>query len=256
MNEYLTVLALAALPAAGNFAGGLFAEFVSVSDRLLSLALHAAAGIVLGVVGIELMEQVLQAEPPWVPLLAFVAGGGAAVALDAGVDFVRGRFGGDEDASGEDASREDASGRQAAWMIYIGVAVDLFSDGILVGTGSTLSVSLGLLLALGQVPADVPEGFATIATFKRQGVPRWRRLLLAASFTVPILLAATLGYWTVRDAPDLYKLSLLAFTAGILLTVAVEEMVVQAHQTEDSRWDALMLVGGFALFALIAVYLG
>ena len=77
MNEYLTVLALAALPAAGNFAGGLFAEFVSVSDRLLSLALHAAAGIVLGVVGIELMEQVLQAEPPWVPLLAFVTGGGA-----------------------------------------------------------------------------------------------------------------------------------------------------------------------------------
>lgn len=60
----------------------------------------------------------------------------------------------------------------------------------------------------------------------------------------------------MRDAPDLYKLSLLALTAGILLTVAVEEMVVQAHQTEDSRWDALMLVAGFALFALIAVYFG
>jgi ZIP family zinc transporter len=139
-------------------------------------------------------------------------------------------------------------------MIYVGVAVDLFSDGVLVGTGSTLAIGLGLLLAVGQVPADVPEGFATIASFKRAGVARKKRILLAASFALPILVGATLGYWAVRDAPDIYKLSLLAFTAGILLTVAVEEMVTQAHQTEDTRLDSLLLVGGFALFALIAVY--
>lgn len=246
MNEFLVVLALAALPAAGNFAGGLLAEFVPVSNRLLSLALHAAAGIVLGVVGIELMEQVLEAEPAWVAILAFIAGGAAAVGLDVLVDHIRCRFGGGNDPSSE---------QSAAWMIYIGVSVDLFSDGLLVGAGSTLSIGLGLLLALGQVPADVPEGFATIATFKRQGLPRGKRLLLAASFALPILAAATLGYWAVQDAPDILKLSLLAFTAGILVTVAVEEMVVQAHQTEDTRWDALVLVAGFALFALISVYL-
>lgn len=241
MQEYLVVLALAALPAAGNFAGGLLAEFVPLSDRRLSFALHAAAGIVLAVVGIELMGQVLLAEPPWVALLAFVAGGGVAVALDTLVDLVRGRFGGKAQDTG-------------AWMIYFGVAVDLFSDGLLVGTGSTLSISLGLLLALGQVPADVPEGFATIATFRKLGVPRRRRILLAASFALPILIAASLGYWVVRQAPDIYKLSLLALTAGILVTVAVEEMVTQAHATEDTRWDTLALVGGFALFALISVY--
>ena len=60
----------------------------------------------------------------------------------------------------------------------------------------------------------------------------------------------------VRGLPDLYKVSLLALTAGVLLTVAVEEMVAQAHQTEDTRWDSLALVGGFALFALVAVYFG
>ena len=243
MNEYLTVLALAALPAAGNFAGGVLAEFVPVRERLLSHALHLAAGIVLALVGIELMEQVLRAEPPWIPIVALVAGGGAAVGLDALVEHVRCRFGGSESIVGP-------------WMIYVGVAVDLFSDGILVGTGSTLAISLGLLLALGQVPADVPEGFATIAAFKRAGVDRKKRILLSASFAIPILGAATLGYRAVRDAPDIYKLTPLAFTAGILLTVAIEEMVSQAHESEDTRLDSLLLVGGFALFALIAVYVG
>jgi ZIP family zinc transporter len=245
MNDFLTVLLLAALPAAANFGGGLLAEVLPQSDRVLRLALHLAAGIVIGVVGIELMEQVLGVDRPWIPILTLVAGGAVAVGLDSSVEYVRCRFGG-----------ADAASSASAWMIYLGVSVDLFSDGVLIGTGSTLSLGLGLLLALGQVPADVPEGFATIATFRREGLPRRRRLLLAASLAIPIFAGATLSYWAVRDLPEIYKVSLLALTAGVLLTVAIEEMVTQAHQTEDSRWDSLALVGGFALFALVAVYFG
>lgn len=148
--------------------------------------------------------------------------------------------------------RESSAG---PWMIFIGVAIDLFSDGIMIGTGSTISVGLGLILALGQVPADIPEGFATIATFKDKGIPRGRRMLLSISFAIPVLLGATVGYWGVRGLPEVYKFVLLAFTAGILLTVAVEEIVGEAHETvEDSRWDSVVLVAGFALFALISVY--
>lgn len=46
VDGYLLVLALAALPAAGNFAGGLLAEAFDVPRRVLSLALHLAAGII------------------------------------------------------------------------------------------------------------------------------------------------------------------------------------------------------------------
>ena len=69
MQGFVLVLALAALPAAGNFLGGLAAEVFKVSERALSLALHLAAGIVLAVVGLELMPEALTAQPPWVPVL-------------------------------------------------------------------------------------------------------------------------------------------------------------------------------------------
>ncbi len=245
MNDYLIALALASMPALGNFAGGVLAEALPVSRRVLSLALHAAAGIVLAVVGVELMPEALGATHPWVIGLAFVAGGGFAVLVDAGLGLVQGRTGG------------EGGGEGGPWSIYVGVAVDLFSDGVIIGTGSTIAFGLGLLLAIGQVPADIPEGFATIATFRRQGVTRRIRLLLAASFALPILLGVTVGYWGVRGQPDLVKLGLLAFTAGVLLTVAVEEMVTEAHeaQDEDPRAASLFLVGGFALFALLTVYL-
>lgn len=59
-----------------------------------------------------------------------------------------------------------------------------------------------------------------------------------------------------RGQPEAVKLGLLAFTAGILMTVTIEEIVPEAHEQEDSRWATLCLIGGFALFALLSAYLG
>lgn len=147
------VLAFAALPALGNFAGGALAEFVPVSRLALNLALYSAAGVVVAVVAVELMPRALEAEPAWAIVLAFVLGGAFYAAVDWGIQRLNDRYGGE--------------GGAGPWVIFFGVSVDLFSDGIMVGTGSTVAVGLGLLLALGQVPSDVPEGFATIANFRR-----------------------------------------------------------------------------------------
>jgi ZIP family zinc transporter len=242
VDGYLLVLALAALPAVGNFVGGLLAEAFDVSRRALSLALHLAAGIVIGVVGLELLPRALEASAPWVPLLAFVAGGALFLGLERAIGYVKGRVG-----EGDDAG---------PLAIFSGVSIDLFSDGVLIGTGTVVNPALGLLLAIGQVPADVPEGFAAVATLRAGGVPRRRRLLLAASFALPVLLGATLGYFALRDASELLTLSVLALTGGALVTVVVEEMVPEAHEGETSRWGAVALTAGVALFGAISVYTG
>jgi ZIP family zinc transporter len=219
------------MPAIGNISGGLVAERFEISGDTLSLALHVAAGIILAVVGIELLPTTLEADPPWFVLVVFLAGGFFSIGLDSLTDFIAARTGGGRTESG-------------AWGIFAGVAV------------STISLGLGLLLALGQVPADIPEGFATIATFKSKGVPRRTRLLLSLSFALPIFLGVTVGYWLVRGQPAIVKFGLLAFTAGILLTVAVEEIIPEAHKEGEARLAAVALVGGFALFTFISIYLG
>ena len=240
VSDYLTALALAALPALANFGGGVLAELFRVSSRALSLALHLAAGIVLAVVAVELIPQALDVDQPWVPILAFIVGGGFFLAIDAGIERLTAGRGG-----------------SGPFVIFFGVAVDLFSDGVMIGTGTSIEFGLGLLLALGQTPADVPEGFAAIATFKNAGVGRRKRLLLAAAFALPIMLGVTIGYWGVRGQSELVKLSLLAFTAGVLTTVVIEEIVPESHKEgPDSRLATAFFVGGFAVFALLAEYLG
>lgn len=243
MDGYLLALVLTALPALGNLGGALLAEFGRFSPRALSYALHAAAGVVLAVVGVELLPGALATTPKWAPLLGFVLGGAFFLAVDVLVDLVGRRRGPDGNPSG-------------AWMVYFGVAMDLLSDGVMIGTGTLVASSLGLLLALGQVPADVPEGFAVVGAFKRAGIRRRVRLLATGAFFVPIMVGTTVGYWAVRGQPEVVKFSLLAFTAGVLTTVVVEEIVPEAHAEGGARFAAMAVVGGFAAFALLSAYLG
>lgn len=244
MDGYLLVLTLAALPAAGNFLGGAAAEMLPISQPVLSIALHAAAGIVLAVVGLELMPEALNSSAPWVPILAFIGGGAFFLGLDKIIGFVK--------------SRISSGGDKGPWAIFSGVSLDLFSDGVMIGTGTVINPALGLLLAAGQVPADMPEGFAAIATLRQSGLSRAKRLGLAAGFAIPIFIGATLGYFALRQAPELLTLSVLALTGGALTSVVIEEIVPEAHSGDESdpQLATMALVAGFGLFALISVYFG
>jgi ZIP family zinc transporter len=188
------------------------------------------------------MPEALSGTSPWGPLVAFVTGGALFIGLERSIGFVQGRLGGGEDQAG-------------ALGIFSGVSIDLFSDGVLIGTGAVIDPGLGLVLALGQVPADLPEGFAAVATLRRAGVSPARRMLLSASFALPVLIGATLGFLALRDAPEILTLAVLALTGGALTAVVVEEMVAEAHEGETSRLGPVFLTAGFALFAAISVYL-
>src|SRR5690606_13611834 len=122
----------------------------------------SASGIVIAIVSVELIPNALGVLTGWWLAAAFGAGGLLYIAIQAGVERLQSGRGGE--------------GRTGMWMVYIAVAIDLASDGLVLGAGSAVSLSLALVLASGQVLADVPEGYASIATFRSNDVPRSRRL--------------------------------------------------------------------------------
>ncbi len=68
------------------------------------------------------------------------------------------------------------------------------------------------------------------------------------------LFGATLGYWVLRGQPEIFKLAVLAFTTGTLITAVVEEIIPEAHKNQDTYLSTLTFVISFALFTLLAVY--
>ncbi|MGH6886504.1 MAG: hypothetical protein ACREGK_10575 [Geminicoccales bacterium] len=104
MSDYLVVFGLALLPAFGNFSGGLMAEYLPTSKRNLNRALHAASGIVIAIVAVELVPRALPATSGSIVAFAFGLGGLAYVGLAALVERLQ-------------KKRSDGDDRTSMWMI-------------------------------------------------------------------------------------------------------------------------------------------
>lgn len=137
------------------------------------------------------------------------------------------------------------------WMIYVAVAVDLSGDGLMIGTGSAITSSLAIVLAVGQTLADFPEGYSVVANLREKGVPRSRRITVSFSFPFYCLGMALFAWLQLRNAPDAAKYVALTFVAGLLTVAAVEDMLDEAHEA-TARSSIIAFVGGFALFALVS----
>jgi zinc transporter, ZIP family len=241
MNEYLAVLGLAALPAAANFLGGVLGDLITLPRRTLNLVFEWVAGMLLAVVGIELVPRVLHASLPWLMVVLFVAGAGLFLLIEESTKVFR---------------RQTASqpGGGNPLVIFSGILVDLFLTGVMIGTGVTVELRLGLLLALSLMVADAPEGFISMVGLRDQGISRASRLALLAALALSVLLGATAGYVALSGQSGLVRLGLLALTAGMLMTLVIEEIVPEAQRGGEAEAAAFLLVGGFATVALLSVY--
>ena len=242
MQDFLPILALALLPVVGNVIGTAIAELSRLPRWVIGAALHAAAGVAVALVSVDLMPRILGTTPTWLLVILFAAG----AVISFGFAKVARWF-----------CRFIKAGSSGAWMVYMATAADLLSDGLMTGASSAVSPELGLLLALSQVIANIPGGFATIGNFKTQGVERRTRLLAGASFVLPVLIGVSIGYLALRGAGEAVQNAALAVIVGVLLVTTIEDLVPQADKPGAARSiSTASFVLGFAFFALLASYLG
>ena len=238
MLTFLNALGFALLPAIGIIIGSLLAESIRTPKWLIGASLHATAGIAIALVSIDVMPRLLVMSPMWLITIAFLAGASISVLIASMWGSFRHRPG---------------RGTVGAWMVYMAVATDLTSDGLMVGTGTAVETQLGFLFAATQSIANIPGGFAATSNFRDDGMPRSRRLALSASMLVPALISASLGYLVLRAASPVIQSAALAIFIGILLLATVEDVIPQGDEPEPPRWiSTAAFAGGFAALAMLS----
>lgn len=119
-----------------------------------------------------------------------------------------------------------------------------------------MSKTLALVLAAGQILADIPEGFAVSADLGTSEVSFGKRLFVLASFVTYSLMAGVVSFLFLRQATEGVKSFILMVAAGLLLPAAIEDMLQEAHESqEDTSHSVLAFAGGFALFIVASTLL-
>ncbi|MFJ7495485.1 ZIP family metal transporter [Streptomyces sp. NPDC097727] len=223
-----------------TLAGGWVAQ--RVTDRR-HLVLGLAGGLMLGVVGLDLLPEAIDTagDPVFgVPAALLLFVGGFLVAhLVERLLAVR------QAAHGAGEERVPQVGLTAAAAM---VSHSLM-DGVALGAAFQVGAGMGAAVALAVITHDFADGFNTYTITSLYGNARRKAvLMLFADAVAPLVGAATTLLFTLPEEPlGCY----LGFFGGALLYLAAAEILPEAHHEHPARSTLLCTVAGVGFIWLV-----
>lgn len=225
-----------------TLAGGWTAQ--RVTDRR-HLVLGLAGGLMLGVVGLDLLPEALRAaghEVFGVPaaLLLFVAGFLVAHLVERLLAARQAAHGAEENNG-----RAPEVGLTAA-AAMVGHS---FMDGVAIGAAFQVGGGMGAAVALAVIAHDFADGFNTYTITSLYGNARRKAIaMLVADAAAPVVGAASTAFLTI---PEQLLGGYLGFFGGVLLYLAAAEILPEAHHEHPAPATLLCTVAGAAFIWLV-----
>lgn len=241
---------IAACAFAMTLVGGFVAQHIG--DRR-HLVLGLAAGLMLGVVGFDLLPEALHNQPRIVfgvpaALLMFVAGFLALHIIERSVAIHRAHEGEyAPHAHGHGHAHDPVKGiGLTAAAALVGHSV---MDGFAIGAAFQAGETVGVVVAIAVIAHDFADGFNTYTITRMYGNDKRRaQWLLGADALAPVVGAAvTLAFTIPSGALGLY----LGFFAGFLLYLATSDILPEAHSPHPSSSTLLCTVAGASIMWLV-----
>ena len=248
--SWTTILLFSLLPAAVMVVGAVVAVLRPPGPALRSAILHFAAGVVFSVVAVELLPDIVQQHKPVEVGLGF----GLGVALMLGLRFLTQRLETDAPAPDNQPSvPTNAAPGGLPWGLLIGVGVDIFIDGLLLGIGFVAGAKEGTLLAIALTLELLSLGLATAVQLRQHGYGRGRAVGIVGGLALALLVGAGLGTTLLSGASGGLLEIVLSFGLAALLFLVTEELLTEAHEEPESPWLTAMFFLGFLAFLLLGM---
>ncbi len=135
-----------------------------------------------------------------------------------------------------------------------GLAVGVLFGGVAAGLPEA-SIAGAVVLALGIGIQNLPEGIAVSMPLRRQGVSRLKSFWYGQLSAVVEPIAAVVGAVAVTFFTPILPYAL-AFAAGAMIFVVVEEVIPETQQDKYTDIATLGFIGGFIVMMSLDVALG
>ena len=207
------------------------------SEKLMDAMLGFAAGVMLAATAFGLLVPAIDKGGIWVTVLGL----GLGVALMEVVDrstphmhFISGPEG-------------PSSNLRRIWLLILAITIHNIPEGLSVGVSfGTEDIAAGGVLALAIGLQNMPEGLAVALPLVREGYTGRRAVWYATLTGLAEPVAGLVGVSLVIVFAPLLPVGL-AFAAGAMLYVVIDENIPESHRKGHEREATLGTVAGFAL---------
>lgn len=237
-----------------------------IYPRIQRVALGFAAGVMIAASVWSLLIPAIEeagaaGQPGWLPALGgFALGVGFLMLLDSLLPHLH-------------PGAERAEGMSSSWrrttLLVLAVTLHNIPEGMAVGLSFARATMHGgavqdggaalfagaLALSLGMGIQNFPEGAAISLPLRQEGLRAGRAFLYGAASGV---VEPVFGILVVLISPVIAPVMpwMLAFAAGAMMYVVVEELIPEAHLGEHSHAGTLGAMAGFAAMMVLDVALG
>lgn len=227
----LSVLSYALVPAAATVAGGVFAAAADVGDRFRSVVQHLAAGVVFAAAASELLPDVMGRQAPAEVAAGFAVGVGLMLGLRALTRRMERRTAG------------SAAGLAAT------IGVDVLLDGTLLGIAFAAGRREGLMIVAALTMEMLFLGLS--AAVSLPDVSSRRLIGLTVGLALTLGLGATAGTLVSSVVSSGALEVLLSVGLVVLLYLVTEELLVEAHEAEETPLATTAFFAGFLALVLL-----
>ena len=234
------------------------------SQKIMDGMLGFAAGVMIAASYWSLLAPAIaMSDGDWKPAtIGFLLGGVFLYAIDKILPHLH---------PGLDISR--AEGVKTSWqrslLLVLAITMHNIPEGLAVGVGfgvlgknadftdpETLKILGGAIaLAIGIGIQNFPEGLAVAMPLRREGMGRFKSFMCGQASGIVEPMAGVLGAWAVLSMAAILPYAL-AFAAGAMIFVVVEELIPESQQKGNTDFATLGAMFGFALMMMLDVALG
>ena len=260
--SYTEILPLLIIPLLGTVIGAATVLFVGKgsAQRLHRILLGFASGVMVAASVWSLLIPAMEESADmgylaWVPaVVGFMLGVFAMLALDTFTPHLH------PDSTTPEGPKSKLGNSS---MLVLAVTLHNIPEGMAVGvvaagalTGDVgLSLGGGLALAIGLAIQNIPEGAIISLPLRSSGLSRGRAFGYGALSGVVEPVSALLTILCVEQITGALPY-MLAFAAGAMIYVVVEELIPQSQDGEHSNIPTIAFAIGFALMMILDVALG
>mgnify|MGYP001450023194 CR=1 FL=1 len=250
------------IPFVGTALGSAMVFFMKeeMNLKLKKLLLGFAAGVMIAAsVWSLLIPSIALAEegngPAWLPaLLGFLLGVGFLLVLDSVIPHLH---------MDSDKPEGVPTKLSKTTMLVFAVTLHNFPEGMAVGVafagammeGSNITMMSAFALALGIALQNFPEGAIISMPLRNEGASKKKAFLYGVGSGVVEPVGAVITILLAKQVVPILPY-FLAFAAGAMIYVVIEELIPQAQEGEHSNIGTIGAALGFALMMVLDVALG
>lgn len=236
--------------------------FKKVNKTLMDALLGFAAGVMIAASFFSLISPALEMAEnlkmnPWIIVsLGFLAGGVLLFIGDKLYDWA-------EKKKKQGNNKEKSASTKRCLMLISSITLHNIPEGLAVGVafgslayqlnGTTLAAAMTLALGIGL--QNFPEGSAVSLPLRREGYTRKKAFFYGQLSDIVEPIAAVVGALLVLKVQTLLPF-LLAFAAGAMIYVVVEELIPESQANKKKDLMAFFTLFGFTLMMVLDVALG